>query len=202
MKLPDLNLNGFLYKATTNTSPYGGLGDEKLNNTIEQAANRPATAVAPGTVITSTIFQSSGSNKRIEILPNDTLIAYRNGTPILIIDRDGLATALPIETAGIKNNGFDQPTLIGAGFVNSSGTPSGTIFPAGWTSTKLSNGRYQITHNLNTLDYLVLTTPLAATTREFSIESQGLNSFITRFYNNATSALTDTDHYFMVFTNP
>lgn len=197
MTLEDKNFDRYLYKRSTTSSAFEQFGDDKLTNEIANSANKPATAVAPGTVIQSTIIQSSGSNDRVEIDPSDQLIVYRNGVPVVIIDQDGIAT-----TRTIVNKGFAQPVIIGAGFVNADGSVSPTVFPDGWSCTKLGTGRYQITHNLGTGDYCVLVTPLAGTTREFSVEAQTINTFITRFYNNATLSLADTDHSFLVYTNP
>lgn len=196
MKTSDLKLDRYLYRKANTTSAYEQFGDDKLTNAIEANTNRPATAVAPGTVIQSTIFQSSGSNDRVEILPNDTLTVYRDGVPVVLIDQDGIST-----TRTIVNKGYPQPVIIGAGFVNAGGTP-GTVFPSGWTCTNIGTGQYRITHNLGTTDYAVVLTPLAGTTREFSVQTQAINYFETRFYNNATTSLTDTDHSFLLFTNP
>lgn len=196
MKTSDLKLDRYLYRKSNTTSAYEQFDDDKLTNAIEANTNRPATAVAPGTVIQSTIFQSSGSNDRVEILPNDTLVVYRDGVPVVLIDQDGIST-----TRTIVNKGYPQPVIIGAGFVNAAGT-AGTVFPSGWTVTNIGLGQYRITHNLGTTDYAVTLTPLAGTTREFSVQVQDINFFETRFYNNATTSLTDTDHSFLLFTNP
>jgi len=196
MKTSDLKLDRYLYRKNNTTSAYDQFGDDKLTNAIEANTNRPATAVAPGTVIQSTIFQSSGSNDRVEILPNDTFVVYRDGVPVVLIDQDGIST-----TRTIVNKGYPQPVIIGAGFVNAGGT-AGTVFPSDWTVTSIGTGQYRITHNLGTTDYAVVLTPLAGTTREFSVQVQNINFFETRFYNNATTSLTNTDHSFLLFTNP
>jgi len=196
MKITDLKFDRFLYRKTNTTSAYDQFGDDKLTNAIEANTNRPATAVAPGTIIQSTIIQSSGSNDRVEITPNDQLVVYRDGIPVVVIDQDGIST-----TRTIVNKGFPQPVIIGAGFVNAIGT-AGTVFPSGWTVVSIGTGRYRITHNLGTTDYAVVLTPLAGTTREFSVQVQDVNFFETRFYNNATTSLTDADHSFLLFTNP
>lgn len=144
----------------------------------------------PGGIIAQMYLRSSNTQDRVEINPNDQFIAYNNNVPVVTIDKNG-----------INKYGFPLPTVLGVGFVNAAGTAGG-VFPTGWTVTNLSAGRYEITHNLNSTNYVVLLTPLAATTREFSVESQTLNTFITRFYTNAGSTLIDTDHSFIVLTNP
>lgn len=143
----------------------------------------------PGGIIAQMYLRSSNGQDRVEINPNDQFVAYNGNFPVITIDKNG-----------INNKGFPIPVIYGIGFVNALGTPGG-IFPTGWTVVNLSAGRYQITHNLNTLNYIVLLTPLSGTTREFSVESQGLNSFVTRFYSNPGVSLIDTDHSFMVLTN-
>ena len=197
MTLEEKNFDRYLYKKDTTASAYDKFGDDKLSNAVADAASKPATAVAPGTVIQSTIIQSSGSNDRVEITPNDQLVVFRNGVPVVIIDQDGMST-----TRTIVNKGFKQPVIIGAGFINANGTPSPTVFPSGWSVTKLGLGRYRVNHGLGFGNYCIVVTPLAASTREFSVEAQTTSTFITRFYNNTSSSLADTDHYFLVFTNP
>lgn len=201
MSLESLQFDRFLYrnnKGSTN-SPLQGIS---TNNPDGSSYENPGGGGSgapgdtggitgqPGGIIAQMFLRSSNGQDRVEINPNDSFIAFNNNTPVVTIDKNG-----------ISKNGFPIPTTIGVGFVNAIGT-AGTVFPNGWTVVKLSTGRYEITHNLNSTNYVVLTTPLAATTREFSVESQTLNTFITRFYSNSSSSLVDTDHSFMVLTNP
>lgn len=144
----------------------------------------------PGGIISQMYLRSSNSQDRVEINPDDQFVAYNNNVPVVTIDKNG-----------ITKNGYPIPTVIGAGFVNAVGTP-GTVFPQGWTVSNLSAGRYLITHNIGNTDYIVFLTPLAGTTREFSVEAQAANTFITRFYNNPGATLINTDHSFLVLTNP
>jgi len=176
--------DGASYDTSTGGGSAGGIN-----------ADNGGIAGQPGGIIAQMYLRSSNGPDRVEINPNDSFIAYNNDIPVVVIDKNG------IDTPSITKKGFAQPTMIGTGFVNAAGTPGG-VFPTGWTVTNLSAGRYEITHNLNTLDYVVLLTPLAATTREFSVESQALNTFITRFYTNPGATLINTDHTFLVLTNP
>lgn len=204
MSLKNLNLNRFLFrKSSDGDSPLQGLsssipdggsysgGGGMSTGSGQTLPDNGGTYGQAGGIIAQMYLRSSNSPDRVEINPNDSFIAYNDDVPVVVIDQNG-----------ISKNGYAQPTLIGAGFVNASGAPSVTVFPTGWTSVKLSLGRYQITHNLNTTDYVVLVTPLAGTTREFSVESQTSTTFITRFYDNTGVTLVDTDHSFLVFTNP
>lgn len=202
MSLDSLKLNRFLFRSSdgnTNTPMQGlesGVPDGAAYDTSDGGgsgglgADSGGITGQPGGIIAQMYLRSSNGPDRVEINPNDSFIAYNNDVPVVTIDKNG-----------ISKNGFPLPTVIGTGFVNAAGTAGG-VFPTGWTVTNLSTGRYEITHNLNTLDYVVLLTPLAATTREFSVESQGLNTFVTRFYTNTGATLIDTDHSFLVLTNP
>ena len=204
MSLESIKLDRFLYRSKTGNpnTPMQGIStdvpdgisyDSDMGGGGGPAPAEPTGGITgqPGGIISQMYLRSSNSQDRVEINPNDTFVAYNNNVPVVTISKDG-----------ISRNGYSQPTLIGVGFVNAAGTPSATIFPAGWTVTNLSTGRYEITHNLGTADYVVLLTPLAGTTREFSVESQTTNTFITRFYTNAGATLIDTDHTFLVLTNP
>lgn len=201
--LKELNLNRFLYRDTAGagSNPFGFLGNSPGGGSSFYG-NPPAVSVAPGTVITSCLVQTSPGDDRVElnqadpVFNGESLTAYRSGSAVVIINRDGIYT-----TRTIVYGGFNQPVVIGAGFVNAVGTP-GTVFPGGWTSVNLSPGRYQVTHNIGNTNYGVVATVLAATTREFSIEAQNNNDFIMRIYDNATATLTNQDFYFIVFTNP
>lgn len=221
--LQTLNLNRFLYKtapqdsvydpsayilnqnnlpAPTTTGSAGGFGGGS-------GGNGQANAIAQGTVIQSSLVQTTGGAERVELNPGGTanvpgigtldipegLWAYHGGIPSTGIRNGQIFTSRPIFYGG-----YIMPRQIGAGFVNSVGTP-GTVFPTGWTVSNLATGRYKITHNLNRLDYIVLATPLAGTTRTTTIESANLNDFIVRVAD-LSPALIDTDFSFAVMTNP
>jgi len=202
MSLESLNFDRFLYrnnKGNTN-SPLQGISTNNPDGSSYDVASGGSSSSAPGDtggitgqpggIIAQMFLRSSNSQDRVEINPNDSFIAYNNNVPVVTIDKNG-----------ISKNGFTLPTIIGTGFVNAAGTAGG-VFPTGWTVTNLSAGRYEITHNLGSTNYVVLLTPLSATTREFSVESQTANTFITRFYSNPGATLIDTDHSFLVLTNP
>lgn len=57
-----------------------------LPNNIQQ----PATSVAPGTVIQSAIWQTSGSDNRIQLTPDDNFTAFWNGNRYININSAGL----------------------------------------------------------------------------------------------------------------
>jgi len=202
MSLESLNFDRFLFrdkKGSTN-SPMQGIATNNPDGSSYENPGGGSSSGAPGDtggitgqpggIIAQMYLRSSNSQDRVEINPNDSFIAYNDNTPVVTIDKNG-----------ISKYGFPLPTTLGVGFVNAPGTPGG-VFPNGWTVVKLSTGRYEITHNLGSTNYVVLITPLSATTREFSVESQTINTFITRFYSNSGGTLIDTDHSFIVLTNP
>jgi hypothetical protein len=57
----------------------------------------------------------------------------------------------------LRGRGLIQ-TRVYAGTVNVGGT-GGTVFPFSWSVTHNSTGNYTITHNLGTLNYVVVATP-------------------------------------------
>lgn len=202
MSLESLNFDRFLYRNANgnSNSPLQGISTNNPDGASYENPGGGSGSGAPGDtggitgqpggIIAQMYLRSSNSQDRVEINPNDSFIAYNNNVPVVTIDKNG-----------ISKNGYSFPTIIGTGFVNAAGTPGG-VFPTGWTVTNLSTGRYQIAHNLGTTNYVVLLTPLAGTTREFSVESQTSTTFITRFYTNTGATLIDTDHSFLVLTNP
>lgn len=206
MSLETLKLDRFLQRNTNNstTSPFQGIDAGIPDGQSYESQGGSGAGLSgdtggitgqPGGIIAQMFLRSSNSQDRVEINPNDSFIAYNNDVPVVTIDKNG------ITTGSVTKNGYEQPTMIGTGFVNAVGTPGG-VFPTGWTVTNLSPGRYEITHNIGNTNYVVLLTPLSATTREFSVEAQTATTFITRFYSNPGATLIDTDHSFLVLTNP
>lgn len=191
MKTSDLKLDRYLYRKANTTSAYEQFGDDKLTNAIEANTNRPATAVAPGTVIQSTIFQSSGSNDRVEILPNDTFNVYRDGNLLMTIDSNGV-TVNPNSSVPQY-----QPNILGYGKINSDGTP-GAIFPPGWTGGLASTGEVFIVHNLN-VEYGVLLTPITTNNIQATVTIYDPIFFKTLMYDTTTGLPTDTEYSFIVF---
>ncbi|MES2408801.1 MAG: hypothetical protein V4509_00690 [Patescibacteria group bacterium] len=162
--LLDLNLNRYLYKGSQPPNPDTSLQAQNNNTTnygagdpaTPGAANQLANGVAPGTVITSVILQSSPSQDRIEIDPDDVMRVYNNNVVILTIDKNGIngsGAAFISETVGTLNVttkfnyfGIPQPVLY-TGFVNG-GTGAITSGPVGWTGVRNSIGNYTITHTI------------------------------------------------------
>lgn len=143
MQIEELGLNRFLYKTAN------GIGsDSSLFSPGSSGADGaggglgPATSVASGTIITSCILQSSPSDNRIEINPDDTFRAYRNRQVVVQIDRNGITLA---GASFFNYEGQDQPVMY-TGNVNAAGTL--TDGPSGWTSSFIFLGFYRIVHNL------------------------------------------------------
>ena len=87
MNLNDLNLNRFLYRENT---PETSSNIANASNNKDFSSNGNGGVPEPGSIITSVILQSSPSDNRIEINPDDTLKAYNNGEVILVIDKNGI----------------------------------------------------------------------------------------------------------------
>jgi len=87
MNLQDLNLNRYLYKETSSETS-SNIADSSNNYSDFSGGN--GGVPEPGSIITSVILQSSPSDNRIEINPDDTLKAYNGGEVVLIIDKDGI----------------------------------------------------------------------------------------------------------------
>lgn len=134
MNLTELGLNRFLYKDISNQGADNSLFSSNVSqssgNTGSGSSNAPATSIAPGTII-----QTSPSQNRVEMNPDDTLRAYNNGQVVVQIDRNGIST-------------FGQPQPgIYTGNVSAAGTISNG--PPGWTCAFIApSGTYTITHNL------------------------------------------------------
>lgn len=92
-----------------------------------------------------------------------------------------------------------QPKIF-IGFVNSGGT-AGTPFPSGWSSTRLDPGVYRITHNLSTINYVVLTMVINSTVLEVGnigerSEANNKNSFDI-IVRDRLNALSNRDFMFL-----
>ena len=95
MKFDDLGLNRRLYRKDSkfeDTDPTAGIEYADEQNGNNPVVYPPATAVAPGTIIQSSIWQTSGSSDRVELTPNDRVTAYDNGDTRAIMDDRGLST--------------------------------------------------------------------------------------------------------------
>jgi len=183
MNLNELQLNRYLYKDydTTNRDTQGQIVTQSNGSTAGGSTSgtgtpstAPATSVAPGSVIISCLLQSSGSNQRIEINPDDNFYAYRNGTVVVVINRDGVeADNLAADTAFIYQ-GIPQPVVFD-GEINGI-TNAWITQPAGWSAVKNGVGDYTITHSLNNPKTFVFFAPRNGHFR-CKLNTVGVNSF-------------------------
>lgn len=92
MQLTDLNLNRFIYRTVQTIQTADSSIMATSAGAVIPSGNAVATggAAATSTLITGTILQSSGSDNRIEINPNDTLIVYNKGVAAITIDHNGI----------------------------------------------------------------------------------------------------------------
>jgi len=151
---PLKGLNRRIYKSRPNDVILGTADTFNYTNQTAQGAgasqtgqggsqaSQPAIAVAPGTIITSAIWQTSNSNDRIQLTPDDTMTSFRNGQVqiqldsrglyaynnndiVATYDRDGLAT--------YDGSGNVMGLLDGTSFTvyTAGGVPKVVISPAG-----------------------------------------------------------------------
>ncbi len=82
------------------------------------------------------------------------------------------------------------------GLVTSAGA-TGSPFPTGWTATRTAQGRYQVTHNLNSTNYVVLVSLAGTSFYIMTVFARNLNDFQVRIVDTA-SAFQDSDFYFVL----
>jgi len=214
MNLNELQLNRFLYKDydTTNRDTQGQIVTQSNGSSSGSGTGgtgtgtAPATNIAPGTVIISCILQSSGSNQRIEINPDDTFYAYRNGTPVVVINRDGVEADNIAADTNFIYKGIPQPVVFN-GEINGI-TNAWITQPVGWSATKNAVGDYTITHNLNNPKTTIHFTPVTGHFR-CKLVTAGPNSFNVTFQQSTYSggglytgeALVDTIFQFSLHSS-
>ena len=81
-----------------------------------------------------------------------------------------------------------------------SGGTAGTPFPSGWTVSLPGTGRYLITHNLNTTNYVVAVTNVSAFSNVGAITNHGSNSFEVTYYENTVGATWPNTNTAFMFT--
>jgi len=98
------------------------------------------------------------------------------------------------ERAGYKFERDTQETY--AGRVLAAGTGNG--LPDGWTSTKISTGRYQVTHNFGSSSYVVV--PVSEGNFYARVNSISTNTFEYYTLNPTTNIVTDSNSSFILAT--
>ena len=188
MQLRELFLNRFLFRDNAGISDASPLGsDVGGGGSGGGGSSSPANSVAPGTVIQSALIQSSGSDDRIEINPDDTFRAYTDGEITTQIDRNGIfATNASVVDSVIINlevddismfdpvSGFENVSIMNTGRVALFGEIQPVLFdgvvigslglaiiPAGWTLIKNGTGDYTI--NYDTTNWPPFVTPYNVT---------------------------------------
>lgn len=167
-KYEDTDIGSSLYYAGTGDGNYG-----------------PATEVAEGTVITSAIWQTSGSNDRIELLPDDTLTSYDNGSVGFKLEPGRVTSNNPI-----IYDGSQQPVVY-SGRVSLS-NPGSTNIPPGWTLSTIVGATTAVvlTHNLNNDQVFVNVTNyiLSPNDTQFFVTTSLLNSIVIIAYSPTYAA--------------
>jgi len=113
------------------------------------------------------LLQTSGSNDRVELNPDDHLYAYNDGDVVVTIGKDGIeadnAVFINTEVDELEVNnhftygGVPQP-IVYTGIINADGTS--TDLPAGWYSSLFGTGVYILTHGLGNTTYKLVCAPL------------------------------------------
>jgi len=96
----------------------------------------------------------------------------------------------------------DNPVYVGKAENSGSAAPP-SPGPSGWTVTRTGTGKYTVTHNLNTLDYVVLVTPETVDSLGgayyATVRQRQLNAFLVETFTTG-GTLTNTDFTFMLAT--
>lgn len=219
MNLTDLKLNRFLYRDNSllpATDVLSSLFTQTQNDqgsvgggVSVSAPQVPANALAPGTVVSAVLIQTSGGTYRVELNPkNNALIAYdSHGAQTVYIDPTGIyadklfVKAELVEDLGVDNlvvndlfvfKGQIQPVQFYAEANGFAGTFLSA--PSGWSIVRNGVGDYTITHNLNTVTYYAFFT------------SEGFTAIFQMFPSSSTdftvTAVDDTgapvDTFFMI----
>jgi len=204
MQLQELFLNRFLFRDNEDINANSSLASNYSNPGSGGSGGgdtAPALAIAPGTIIQSCLIQSSGSDDRIEINPDDTFRAYTDGVITTLIDSNGIVTenlttvnsTTLFETVGELTvsdifiyQGARQPINY-VGVVSSIGV---FIFsPPGWSVVRNSVGNYTITHNMAVPifdDYVVTVSAINGHFRS-RVPSRSANTFDVTWQQSAYS---------------
>lgn len=172
--MPSLSDNGFnryIYRDTSNydtsdvsTSAYQDIAGSQNSNANPGGGSTgnsttPSNGLQPGSQpVQGVLLQTSGSDYRVELNPDDHLYAYNDGDVVVTIGKDGIDADNIVARDHTTDNlnvmdlftydGINQPVVFSGEVLGSSGTF--VTAPAGWTIVKNGTGDYTITHNLNT----------------------------------------------------
>ncbi len=204
MELTNLQLNRFLYKDNSelNTSDVDTSIFKDINTTQGVAAGLanpsipqiPSNSVTTGSVIQTSLVQSTPKVDRVQIDPSDdSFKAFRSGKVVVLINKNGITffnlqgiSQSIIDETGVVteglvvNNFFDykgelQPVQFLARVTGATGVILGPLSQV-WTCVRNSAGNYTITHNLNSPIYNVYFTPTNGN-NVCNMSVVGLNSF-------------------------
>lgn len=175
------------------SSSFMGFYDSSNNNTATMYAGSNSVKIQYGnsnTVIQldcgtsgAISFMSGGSQKFLYSDSQNGLYPYSNSSIDL----------------GVYARSWRDLWLNSVGSVGASGT-QGSSFPSGWSVSKIATGRYQITHNYDSYDYVVNVTVVSSVAKIWSIESKSNNTFNVRIANTSFT-LEDNDFDFIVIRN-
>jgi hypothetical protein len=175
------------------SSSFMGFYDSSNNNTATMYAGSNSVKIQYGnssTVIQldcgtsgAITFMSGGNQRFLYSDSQNALYPYSNSS----ID------------IGVYARSWKDLWLNSVGSVGASGT-QGASFPSGWSVSKIATGRYQVTHNYNSYDYVVNVTVVSSVAKIWSVEVKSNNSFNVRIANTSFT-LEDNDFDFIVIRN-
>lgn len=94
---------------------------------------------------------------------------------------------------------FEQPPIVGFGYVTSAGAKDTTYFfmPQAWTVSRTGAGVYLITHNIGTVSYFINTTAIDTVAKIITVANITTTTFEVRTFTDAGVA-ADTAFSFVV----
>lgn len=184
---------GITGRRTELTSTFIGFYDESNNNVATlyagtnsfkiQYANSSTNILLDCGTSGAISFMSGGSQKFLYSDSQNGLYPYSNSSIDL----------------GVYARSWKDLWLNSVGSVGASGT-QGASFPSGWSVSRIATGRYQITHNYNSYDYVVNVTVVSSVAKVWAVEVKSNNSFNVRIANTSFT-LEDNDFDFIVIRN-
>lgn len=121
--------------------------DEKINDIAQQVVDSNQTTDQFAVSQTPYHTHNGSDSQRVKFIAlTDTPASYHG-------QAGKVATVNSTESGLIFSS---NTTNIYGGSVQSSGSP-GTVFPAGWSSSRFATGQYLITHTLGTANFVIVT---------------------------------------------
>jgi hypothetical protein len=116
---------------------------------------------------------------------------------------NGVVAPIGVRFGGASSTLAAVPNTLGIYHGRVSSVGVAVELPSGWSSAQISTGVYEITHNLNTLEYSVIpTAELTGNTPVANPTSIGLNTFRINVADSANHVAVNGVTAFILLTNP